>query len=267
MHIDGWTILLQAVNFLILVWLLRRFLYRPVLAVIAERQAATERARNEAEAARQAAEDARRALEDQRAALPAERDRLIAAARTEAEAERAALLDRAQAEADHALDEARARLAEERAQALGALQRHAADLGTQLAARLLQDAPARSLTRPLLDEACAAVEALPADQRHALTDGVGTGVDAEAGSEAVPVRLASAVPLPDGDAAHARDRLAAALGRPVALELAEDPSLIAGVELHFAHSVVRRSWKQTLAEAREEMIRHDSARTDADPVA
>ena len=78
MHIDGWTILLQAVNFLILVWLLRRFLYRPVLAVIAERQAATERARNEAEAARQAAEDARRALEDQRAALPAERDRLIA---------------------------------------------------------------------------------------------------------------------------------------------------------------------------------------------
>lgn len=257
MHIDGWTILLQAVNFLILVWLLRRFLYRPVLAVIAERQAATERVRNEAEAARQAAEDARRTLEDQRATLPAERDRLIAAARAEAEAERAALLDRTRTEADHALEEARARLAEERAQALGALQRHAADLGTQLATRLLRDAPARSLTRPLLEEACAAVEALPAAQRHALADGI----------DPVPVRLAAAGTLPDEDAAHARDRLAAALGRPVALELAEDPSLIAGVELHFAHSVVRRSWKQTLAEAREEMTRHDSARTDADAVA
>ena len=257
MHIDGWTILLQAVNFLILVWLLRRFLYRPVLAVIAERQAATGSVRSEAEAARQAAEAARRTLEDQRATLPAERDRLIAAARAEAEAERAALLDKARAEAAHALEEARARLAEERAQALGALQRHAADLGTQLATRLLRDAPARALTRPLLEEACAALEALPAAQRRALTDG----------TDPVPVRLAVAAPLPDEDAAHARDRLAAALGRPVALELAEDPSLIAGVELHFAHSVVRRSWKQTLAEAREEMTRHDSARTDADPVA
>lgn len=257
MHIDGWTILLQAVNFLILVWLLRRFLYRPVLAVIAERQAATERVRNEAEAARQAAESASRSLEDQRTALPAERERLIAAARAEAEAERAVLLEKARSEADHALEEARARLAEERAQALEALQRHAADLGTGLAARLLRGAPARALTRPLLEEACAAVEALDASQRHALADGAGS----------VPVRLAAAGPLADEDTALAHDRLAAALGRPVALEPVEDPSLIAGVELHFAHSVVRRSWKQALAEAKQEMTRHDSARTDAAPVA
>ncbi len=257
MHIDGWTLLLQAINFLILVWLLRRFLYRPILAVIAERQAATERVRTEAEAARQAAETARQTLEAQRTALPAERDRLIAAARAEAEAERAALLEKARGEADHALEEARSRLADERAQALDALQRHAADLGTQLATRLLRDAPANARTRPLLDEACAAVESLSDPQRHSLADGI----------DPVPVRLAAAGPLSDDDTALARDRLAAALGRPVALELVEDPSLIAGVELHFAHSVVRRSWKQTLAEAKEEMTRHDSARSDADALA
>lgn len=257
MHIDGWTLLLQAINFLILVWLLRRFLYRPVLAVIAERQATTERVRSEAEAARQAAEAARRSLEDQRTALPAERDRLIAAARAEAETERDVLLEKARVEADHALEEARKRLSDERAQALEALQRHAVDLGTQLATRLLRDAPAGSLTRSLLDEACAAVEALSGDQRHALVDGI----------DPVPVRLAMAAPLRESDTARTRERLAAAFGRPVALEPAEDPSLIAGVELHFAHSVVRRSWKQTLAEAREEMTRHDSARNTADAVA
>ncbi|MBP2306751.1 hypothetical protein GBZ48_05495 [Azospirillum melinis] len=257
MHIDGWTLLLQAVNFLILVWLLRRFLYRPVLAVIAERQAATERVRSEAEAARQAAEAARQSLEDQRTALPAERDRLIAAARAEAEAERAALLEKARGEAEHALEEARSRLAEERAQALEGLQRHAVDLGIRLATRLLRDAPAAVLTVPLLDEACAAVESLSAPQRHALADGI----------DPVPVRLTIAAPLPEGDTARTRDRLATALGRSVALELVEDPSLIAGVELHFAHSVVRRSWKQALAEAKEEMTRHDSERHTADAVA
>ncbi|WP_049976435.1 F0F1 ATP synthase subunit delta [Azospirillum sp. B506] len=257
MHIDGWTLALQAINFLILVWLLRRFLYRPVLAVIAERQAATERVRSEAEAARQAAEAARRSLEEQRTALPAERDRLIATARAEAEAERAALLEKARVEADHALDEARKRLSDERAQALEALQRHAADLGTQLAVRLLRDAPAGALTRSLLDEACAAVEGLNGDQRHALVDGI----------DPVPVRLVLAAPLAESDTDPTRERLAAAFGRPVALEPVEDPSLIAGVELHFAHSVVRRSWKQALAEAKEEMTRHDSARHDTHAVA
>ncbi|HEY0837285.1 MAG TPA: hypothetical protein VGE72_25455, partial [Azospirillum sp.] len=86
MHLDGWTLLLQAINFLVLVWLLRHFLYRPVLAVIAERQAATERVRTQAEAIRQEADGMRRGLEDARAGLSAERDRLLAAARAEAEA-------------------------------------------------------------------------------------------------------------------------------------------------------------------------------------
>ncbi|CAO3431614.1 F0F1 ATP synthase subunit B family protein [Azospirillum endophyticum] len=257
MHIDGWTILLQAVNFLILVWLLRRFLYRPVLAVIAERQAATERVRTEGEGARQAAEAARRDLEAQRITLSAERDRLIAAARAEAEAERTALLEKARAEADRALKEARDRLAEERAQALAALRRQAAELGTALAAHLLRDVPTDALTRPLLGEACAAVEALSSAQRHALANG----------EEPVPVCVVAADILPAEDATRASDRLAAALGRPVALDVVEDTSLIAGVELHFAHSVVRRSWKQALAEAKEEMTRHDSARLDVDAVA
>lgn len=76
-----------------------------------------------------------------------------------------------------------------------------------------------------------------------------------------------AAPLSESDTARTRERLAAAFGRPVALEPVENPSLIAGVELHFAHSVLRRSWKQALAEAKEEMTRHDPARRDADPVA
>lgn len=253
MHIDGWTLLLQAVNFLILVWLLRRFLYRPVLAVIAERQAATDRVRSEAEAARQAAEALRQGLERQRAELPAEHDRLIAAARAAAEAERAALLDKARIEADRSREEARARLADERAKALDGLQRHAAALGTELAGRLLREVPAAALTRPFLADACAAVEALAEPQRRALGDGV----------DPVPVRLVAATPPSEAETTEAGERLKRALGRPAALTVETDPGLIAGVELHFPHSVVRRNWKQALTDAKEEVTRDDSARTDA----
>lgn len=37
MKINWFTVIAQVINFLILVWLLRRFLYKPVLNAIAER--------------------------------------------------------------------------------------------------------------------------------------------------------------------------------------------------------------------------------------
>ena len=42
MRIDWWTLALQAVNVLILVWLLGRFLFRPVMDAIAARQASAQ---------------------------------------------------------------------------------------------------------------------------------------------------------------------------------------------------------------------------------
>ena len=38
MPIDWFTVIAQAINFLILVWLLKRFLYKPILTAIDERE-------------------------------------------------------------------------------------------------------------------------------------------------------------------------------------------------------------------------------------
>ena len=274
MHFDGWTLLLQAINFLVLVWLLRHFLYRPVLAVIAARQAATEKIRSDAEATRRDADQIRQGLEGQRAGLAEERDRLLAIARTQAEAERAALLDRARGEADRLLAEGRAALDEERRQALDAQREHTASLGVAVAARLLravsdggsgrgegqgeeEGAAEESADRRFLDDACRTVAALPEPQRRALAEDDSEGGDPDQAGGPLPVRLVSAAPLAPADAERCRERLAAALGRPLALTLDQDPGLIAGVELHFPHSVLRRSWKQALAEATEELTRDD----------
>ena len=247
MHLDGWTLLLQAVNFLVLVWLLRHFLYRPVLAVIAERQAATERVRGEADAARREAADVKRAVDAEKAGLVAERDRLLAGARAQAAAERAALLDKARGEAEGLLAEGRARLAEERRQAEAGLRERAAALGTDVAARLLRAAAGDGMDEGFLEAACRSVEALPEPQRRALAGG----------GDPVPVRLVTSVPLTVPEGERWQERLAAALGRPVAVVFAEDPGLIAGVELHFPHTVLRHSWKQALAAAMEELTRDD----------
>ena len=50
MEFDWTTFALEALNFLVLVWLLKRFFYRPVLAVIEARRAETAKTIADAEA-------------------------------------------------------------------------------------------------------------------------------------------------------------------------------------------------------------------------
>ena len=50
MLVDWFTVAAQALNFLVLAWLLKRFLYRPVLDAIDAREAAVARQLAEAEA-------------------------------------------------------------------------------------------------------------------------------------------------------------------------------------------------------------------------
>jgi F-type H+-transporting ATPase subunit b len=38
MHIDWWTLALQTVNALVLIWILTRFFFHPVMNIIAKRQ-------------------------------------------------------------------------------------------------------------------------------------------------------------------------------------------------------------------------------------
>jgi len=100
MLIDWFTVVAQAVNFLILVWLLRRFLYRPVLGAIDAREKRVA-AQLEDAAARQAtaqkeAGDFRRQSE----ALDQQREELLRKATDEANVERQRLLDAARKDAD-----------------------------------------------------------------------------------------------------------------------------------------------------------------------
>ena len=56
MELDWSTFLLEIINFLILVWILKRFLYRPVLEVIARRREGVEQTLREAHSLRTEAE-------------------------------------------------------------------------------------------------------------------------------------------------------------------------------------------------------------------
>src|SRR5690554_335109 len=95
MSIDWITVLAQIANFLVLLWLLKRFLYRPILDGIDAREAEIARRMADAEQAQQQAKAAESQYIQQRAKIVSEHDALLKEALAATEGKRDALLAQA----------------------------------------------------------------------------------------------------------------------------------------------------------------------------
>lgn len=97
MSIDWVTVLAQIANFLVLLWLLKRFLYRPILDGIDAREASIAKRMADADAAQQAAQAAESQFVKQRAQLVSDQDILLEKALAATEGQRDGLLADARA--------------------------------------------------------------------------------------------------------------------------------------------------------------------------
>jgi F-type H+-transporting ATPase subunit b len=240
MTIDWWTLGFQAVNVAILIWILARFFWRPLAAMIEARRAAAGRILAEAEAKRGEAEAAVAEAVKARAGFAAEREAILAAARTEAEAESAARRAEAERRAGEIEAAARAALAAERQAAERAFAERAGRLALEIAGRLAGRLDAVAVRAAFLDGLVAAIAGLPDDKRG----------DAAAGGA---LQIVSAAALSPDEQAAARKRVAEALGRAADIAFAIDPALIAGLELRGAHLFVANTWRADLDRLKTEI--------------
>jgi F-type H+-transporting ATPase subunit b len=100
MLIDWFTVGAQALNFLILVWLLKRFLYKPVLNAIDAREKLIARELADADAEKTEAQKERDEFQKKNEEFDQQRAALLTKATDEAKAERKRLLDEARKAAD-----------------------------------------------------------------------------------------------------------------------------------------------------------------------
>ena len=247
MHIDWWTLALQAVNFLVLVWLLQRFLYRPVLAIIARRQQLTESVIAEADTAKAAAEALRaRARAAKRAGIARERDSAL---------ERGAAAAEADAPAPPGQSPRRGGAAARRGRASSSRRAHRGrpmrsrqqtiELAVTIARRLLADPARLARTRRFSIGWSPAADALAEPERRHRS---GSWPTAPRRSRRPPRRS-----TPGHGEAFAQ---AARRRRWAAIRRSSSPSiraLIAGAELHFPHTILRHSWRDSLAEIEAEL--------------
>jgi F-type H+-transporting ATPase subunit b len=100
MLIDWFTVGAQALNFLILVWLLKRFLYKPILNAVDAREKRIAAELADADAKKAEAQKERDAFEHKNEEFDQQRAALLVKATEEAKAERQRLLDDARKAAD-----------------------------------------------------------------------------------------------------------------------------------------------------------------------
>jgi F-type H+-transporting ATPase subunit b len=244
MRIDWWTLVLQTVNVLILVGLLARFLFRPVVAIIEERQAAAAKILSDAEAEKTMAVAAREAAQAESDKIAAARDALLRQAAEDANAQREAALATAREEADQLRMAAETELRWARAAEEAAGSDRSARLAVDVARKLVDRLPDSARVDGFIDGLAKALTSLPETSR----DGFGAGAEP---------KLTAPRALTPAEAQSCRDALARALGRPVDFVVAVDPALIAGLELETPHAVVRNSFREDLKRIVEELTRHD----------
>jgi F-type H+-transporting ATPase subunit b len=126
----------QVVNFLIIAWVINRFLIRPLMATMKARREKIAQGLADAEKAQAALRDAARERDRILQEASAEAYRLLQNAREEAERLRAAALERAGRDAERMIEEARGTMALERQDMEKAVQ----GLSLRLSGRILEKA-------------------------------------------------------------------------------------------------------------------------------
>lgn len=222
MELNWTTFALEIINFLALLWILKRFLYRPVMQTLAERRAGIERTLAEARATEAQAASMKQQFESRLADW--EQEKAAARSRFEAEqtAERVRQMDvlgkdlaiereRSAALDAHRLDTQRSELASQ-----------AASQARQFARKLLARLAGPELEGRLVQLFIEELAALPEDSLSAVRagrNGQGQGI------------VTSAYGLTEGQRRQLASAIEARLGNAISIDFVVDASLLAGTRL------------------------------------
>ena len=199
MSVDWITVAAQIVNFLVLVWLLKRFLYRPILDGIDAREQEITQRMQEAVHAREEAETREQEYQDQIESLNLKQADMTETIRKEAEKQRDVLL----AEARERLERERAswsiHLDEEKRKYTSRLHRVGASAILALTGKALTDLADETLEERMVQSLARRIEPMASDLRRAAGQAAEAVVTShaplsEAGQDAMESKLQEVFP-------------------------------------------------------------------------
>ena len=146
------TLVIQIVNFIILLVALKAVLYHPMVKAISDRQGRIKKELDEAEALNREAKALKEQYEVKMREAHSEAASIVAAANQEGERWKAEIIEEARREAAFLVEKGRTELTREQQQALTDLRTRVVDLSVDMASRLFRDAVTPDQHRALVDK-------------------------------------------------------------------------------------------------------------------
>lgn len=223
MLIDWFTVGAQVLNFLILVWLLKHFLYQPILDAIDAREDRIAKELADAQAKKADATKERSEFEQKNAAFDKARAELLAQATAAANTERQRLLDAARKDATN-LAAKRQKTLQQEAQSLHQeiSQRTQTEVFA-IARRALSDLAGAKLEERMVAVFVERLQALSSDEKQALT------ATLRAAPKPIGVRTTFDLAQPEQASVEAAIQLL--LGKDTSVRFETAPDLISGIVL------------------------------------
>ena len=239
MLIDWFTVGAQLLNFLVLAWLLKRFLYRPILDALDAREQRIAAELADADAKRAEADKEREEFQHKNEAFEQQRAALLSTATDEAKVERARLLD----EARRAADALSTKRQEE-------LRNEAQNLNQAISRRTQQEVLAIA-RKALADLATAGLEERMGEvfmrRLRALDDQAKEGFAKSLKTATGPALVRSAFDLPAEQRAAIQNALNETFSADIHVKFETAPDLVSGIELSTNGQKVAWSIREYLA--------------------
>ena len=238
MELNWPTFFLEIVNFLVLVWILKHFLYQPVLEVIGQRKAVIDKTLSDATARQADAQALERQYQHRLADWESEKEKLHAEVAEEISAQRAQMM----VQLENALkqEQEKARVLEERRQ--NDLRNRAEDAGivkgVQFTGRLLSRAASPEVESRLVSLVLEDLPLLPADQLQ--------GLRSVCRQPGLRVKVASAFPLAAAQRSAIEEKIKEVTQDRIAVEFNEDSRLLAGLRISIGPWVLRANLEDEL---------------------
>ena len=223
MLIDWFTVVAQALNFLILVWLLKRFLYQPILDAIDAREKRIALELADADTKRADAKKERDEFQQKNEVFDQQRAALLGKAMEEAKTERQRLLDDARHAADALATKRQEALRSEQRSMSEALSHRARDEVFAIASKALGDLATTSLEERMGEVFTRRLREMDAKAKAALGEALKTASE--------PALVRSAFELPADQRAAIQNAINETFSADIPLHFATAPEVVCGIEL------------------------------------
>jgi F-type H+-transporting ATPase subunit b len=230
MKFNIWTLLFQITNFIVLLVILRRILYRPVREIMEKRRGLIEREMRDAERTKSDAQALNDKYQAEMNGLKNQKAQMLEAVQEEVSEERKRLIDKAREDAERIIAREKALENAEKRTFEAEMKDKILDSVSIFSSNLLRDIADETLHEAVFRKFIAGLEHnMP---EIALTAGK---------EETLSIVLLTAYPLHDEDVERIKDIVQSRIGKKVAVAATLEPALIAGVRMKAGDQVIDSS--------------------------